>query len=533
MERTVFKPLLLAAGLLACAPLAQGASTLVYCSEASPAGFDPSQYTSGTDFDASAETVFNRLTQFKRGGTEVEPGLATRWEVSPDGLAYTFHLRQGVKFHTTDYFTPSRDFNADDVLFTFNRLLDKNMPFRKAYPSESPYFTDMGLDTTIRNIEKLDEQTVRFNLNNVDAAFVQNLAMSFASIQSAEYADKLLKEGKAEELNQKPVGTGPFVFKRYQKDAQIRYSANKAYWKPEDVKLDNLVFAITPDAAARLQKLKAGECQVSGYPRPADIEVMKQDPNLQVLQQAGFNLGFLAYNVTHKPLDQLKVRQALDMAIDKPAIIKAVYQGAGQLAQNALPPAQWSFDPNIKDAPYDPTRAKALLKEAGVAPGTRIDLWAMTVQRASNPNARMSAQMIQQDWAKVGIKANIVSYEWGEYIKRAKNGEHDAMIYGWTGDNGDPDNWLGVLYSCAAVKGSNYAKWCDPDYDKLVQKAKLSSNRDERVKLYQQAQKILKEQVPITPIANSTVFQPLRKEVRDFRISPFGLTPFYGVSLDK
>lgn len=533
MEKIAVKPLLLAASLLAFIPMTKAATTLVYCSEASPAGFDPSQYTSGTDFDASAETVFNRLTQFKRGGTEVEPGLATSWDVSKDGLTYTFHLREGVKFHTTDFFTPTRDFNADDVLFTFNRLLDADSPFRKAYPSESPYFTDMGLNTTIKNVEKLDERSVRFNLNTVDASFVQNLAMSFASVQSAEYATQLLKQGKAEQINQQPVGTGPFVFKRYQKDSQIRYVANKQYWKPEDVKLDNLVFAITPDAAARLQKLKAGECQVSGYPRPADIEVMKQDPNLRVLQQAGFNLGFLAYNVTHPPLDQLKVRQALDMAIDKPAIIKAVYQGAGQLAQNALPPAQWSYDPKIQDAPYDPTKARLLLKEAGVAPGTTINLWAMTVQRASNPNARMSAQMIQQDWAKVGIKANIVSYEWGEYIKRAKNGEHDAMIYGWTGDNGDPDNWLGVLYSCAAVKGSNYAKWCNPAYDKLVQQAKVSSDREQRIKWYQQAQKILKEQVPITPIANSTVFQPMRKQVRDFKISPFGLTPFYGVGLDK
>ncbi|PRW69807.1 ABC transporter substrate-binding protein [Pseudomonas fluorescens] len=533
MERIAFKPLLIAASLLACMPMAQAATTLVYCSEASPAGFDPSQYTSGTDFDASAETVFNRLTQFKRGGTEVEPGLATSWDVSKDGLTYTFHLRDGVKFHTTDYFIPTRNFNADDVLFTFNRLLDADSPFRKAYPSESPYFTDMGLNTTIKSVEKLDEHTVRFNLNTVDASFVQNLAMSFASVQSAEYAAQLLKQGKAEQINQQPVGTGPFVFKRYQKYSQIRYVANKQYWKPEDVKLDNLIFAITPDAAARLQKLKAGECQVSGYPRPADIEMMKQDPNLRVLQQAGFNLGFLAYNVTHPPLDQLKVRQALDMAIDKPAIIKAVYQGAGQLAQNALPPAQWSYDPTIHDAPYDPTKARLLLKEAGVAPGTTINLWAMTVQRASNPNARMSAQMIQQDWAKVGIKANIVSYEWGEYIKRAKNGEHDAMIYGWTGDNGDPDNWLGVLYSCAAVKGSNYAKWCNPAYDKLVQQAKVSSDREQRIKWYQQAQKILKEQVPITPIANSTVFQPMRKQVQDFKISPFGLTPFYGVGLDK
>ncbi|WP_019742265.1 ABC transporter substrate-binding protein, partial [Pseudomonas savastanoi] len=227
---------------------------------------------------------------------------------------YTFHLRDGVKFHTADYFTPTRAFNADDVLFTFNRLLDANHPFRKAYPSESPYFTDMGLNTTIKSVEKVDPLTVKFTLNNIDAAFVQNLAMSFASIQSAEYADQLLKEGKAEDLNQKPIGTGPFVFKRYQKDSQIRYAGNTEYWKPEDVKIDNLIFSISSDAAVRMQKLKAGECQVSGYPRPQDIEEMKKDPKLKVLSQPGFNLGFLAYNVTHAPLDQLKVRQALDMA---------------------------------------------------------------------------------------------------------------------------------------------------------------------------------------------------------------------------
>src|SRR5471032_3482685 len=189
MEKIAFKPLLLAATLLACTPLAQAASTLVYCSEASPAGFDPSQYTSGTDFDASAETVFNRLTQFKRGGTEVEPGLATSWDVSKDGLSYTFHLRDGVKFHTTDDFTPTRDFNADDVLFTFQRLLDPENAFRKAYPAESPYFTDMDLNKTIKSVDKIDEHTVRFSLNNTDAAFIQNLAMSFASVQSAEYGE--------------------------------------------------------------------------------------------------------------------------------------------------------------------------------------------------------------------------------------------------------------------------------------------------------------------------------------------------------
>ncbi|MBX9753223.1 MAG: ABC transporter substrate-binding protein, partial [Pseudomonadaceae bacterium] len=202
MRKNVAIPFLLAAGLIASAPFAHAASSLVFCSEGSPAGFDPGQYTTGTDFDASAETIFNRLSQFERGGTKVIPGLATSWDVSPDGLTYTFHLRPGVKFHSTEYFKPSRDFNADDVLFTFQRMLDKKHPFNLAYPAEFPYFTDMGMDANITKLEKLDDATVKFTLAGVDAAFIQNMAMSFASIQSAEYADQLLKQGKAADINQ-------------------------------------------------------------------------------------------------------------------------------------------------------------------------------------------------------------------------------------------------------------------------------------------------------------------------------------------
>src|ERR1700761_5565105 len=163
--------------------------TLVYCSEGSPAGFDPAQYTTGTDFTANTFTVYNRLVEFERGGTKVEPGLAESWDVSPDGKTYTFHLRHGVKFQTTTYFKPSREFNADDVVFTFTRMLDPTMPFNKAYPAQFPYFTDMGLDKLIAKVEKVDPYTVRFTLKEVNAPFIQNMAMEFASIQSAEYAD--------------------------------------------------------------------------------------------------------------------------------------------------------------------------------------------------------------------------------------------------------------------------------------------------------------------------------------------------------
>ncbi|KQQ64927.1 peptide ABC transporter substrate-binding protein [Pseudomonas sp. Leaf127] len=532
-------PFFLGASLLAGAPFAQAASSLVFCSEASPAGFDSAQYVAGTDFDAGAEAIYNRLSQFERGSTAVVPGLATSWDIAPDLLTYTFHLRKGVKFHTTPYFKPTRDFNADDVLFTFNRMIDKDMPFRKAYPTEFPYFTDMGMDTNIKKVEKLDDNTVRFTLATVDAAFIQNLAMSFASIVSAEYADQLLKQGKPQDINMKPIGTGPFVFKSYQKDSNIRYTGNKQYWAPDDVRVDNLIFAITTDPSVRMQKLKRNECQITAYPRPADLEPLKADKNLQMPEQAGFNLGYIAYNVMDKvkgsdqpnPLAQLKVRQALDMSVHKQQIIDSVYQGAGQLATNAMPPTQWSYDDTIKDAPYDADKAKALLKEAGIKEGTEITLWAMPVQRPYNPNARLMAEMIQADWKKIGINAKIVSYEWGEYIKRAKEGEIGAMLIGWSGDNGDPDNWLGTLYGCDAVNGNNYSKWCDKPYDALIKEAKATPDQARRTELYKQAQHLLKEALPITPIAHSTVYQPMRSSVQDFKISPLGLNSFYGVGV--
>ncbi|AXE92685.1 ABC transporter substrate-binding protein [Paraburkholderia terricola] len=507
--------------------------TLVFCSEGSPAGFDPGQHTTSTDFDASTNTVYNELVQFRRGTLDLEPALATSWDISADQRTYTFHLRGGVKFHTTAWFRPTRDFNADDVLFTFNRMLHADDPFRKAYPASFPYFSDLGFDRNIESIEKVDALTVRFRLKEPDVIFVRNLAMSFASILSAEYAEKLGAAHREADINQLPVGTGPFVFRSYQKDALIRYDANPGYWRPDDVKLAHLIFAITPDPAVRIQKLASGECQVSVFPRPADLEVLKRNAALTAVSGVGFNVGFVAYNTQHAPLNRVEVRRALDMAIDKPAIIQSVFSGNATIASNPMPPAQWSYNKQLKDAPYDPAKAKALLAQAGFPNGFEISLWAMPVQRPYNPNAQLMAQLIQQDWAKIGVRAKIVSYEWGEYNRRAKQGgEHDAMLYGWSGDNGDPDNWLGTLLGCDAVHGSNVSKWCDPAFNALIDKARAAAHVDERTALYQQAQVIFKQQVPYTPIAHSIVSLPVSKRVKGLAFSPLGSHRFEGVSLE-
>ncbi len=534
MSRDIRMPLaaaLAAAALLGGNP-AFAAKTLVYCSEGSPEGFNAQLYTAGTTFDASSQPIYNRLVEFERGSTGIVPALAERWEVSPDGLQYTFHLRKGVKWHASADFKPSRDFNADDVVFSFRRQLDKDHPYHKVGGGSYEYFEGMGMPDTIAAVDKIDADTVRFTLKKPSAPFLADIAMDWASIMSAEYADKMLKAGKPETIDLKPVGTGPFQLVQYQKDALIRYKANADYWGGKAA-LDTLVFAITPDASVRYAKLKAGECQVMPYPNPADLATMKTDPQVTLLSKEGLNIGYLAFNVTRKPFDDVRVRQALNLAVNKAAIIDAVYQGAGTAAKNPIPPTIWSYNDAIKDYAYDPDQAKALLKEAGLAGGFETDLWAMPVQRPYNPNARRMAEMIQADWAKVGVKAKVVSYEWGEYLKRLKAGEHQTALMGWTGDNGDPDNFLGTLLSCDAVAGSNYAKWCYAPFDELIQKAKRVADKAERTKLYQQAQVVFKEQAPWITIAHSVSYEPVRKEVVDFRIHPFGLNLFYGVDLKQ
>ena len=511
---------------------AASAQTLVYCSEGSPEGFDPALYTSGTTFDAASQTVYNRLMQFKTGTTEVVPGLAESVEVSEDGLEYTFNLRKGVKFHSNGTFTPTRDFNADDVLFTFNRQLDPDHPMHNASGGTWEYFQGMSMPDLIDKIEKIDDYTVKFTLTRPEAPFVANMAMDFASILSKEYADQMLNAGTPEMLNQQPIGTGPFRFVAYQKDAVIRYESFDDYWT-EPAAVDNLIFAITPDASVRYQKLQAGECHVMPYPNPADIEAMKNDPDVVLKQQAGLNVGYLAYNAQMAPFDNPRVRKALNMAIDKQAIIDVVFQGYAEAAKNPIPPTMWGYNEDVKDDPYDPEAARAILAEEGVE-DLSMNIWAMPVQRPYNPNARRMAELMQEDFAEVGVEVEVVSYEWGEYLSRSRDVDRDgAVLLGWTGDNGDPDNFLAVLLGCDGVGASNRAQWCYQPFEEKLQQAKVITDREARAKLYEEAQVIFKEQAPWATIAHSTVFMPVRPEVKGYTVHPLGSHIFYGVSIEE
>lgn len=508
------------------------AKMLVHCLEASPEGFNPQTATSTTAYDSTGLPAYDRLVEFEPGTTTVRPGLAQSWDISADGTVYTFHLRRGVKWHATAGFAPTREFGADDVLFSFNRQWKPDHPYHKVSGGAYRDMEATGIAGLLSGIDKVDAYTVRFTLKEAEAPFLADLAMSWASMLSAEYADKMMAAGTPEKVDTDPVGTGPFIRTAYQQDAVIRYRVNPDYWRGR-ARLDDLVFVIAPDPTVRYAKVKSGECHTMAFPNPADLPAMMNDPALKVLTQEGLNVGFLAFNTARKPFDDVRVRRAFNLAIDKGAIVEAVYAQAGVAASNPIPPTLWSYNRGVADYRYDPARARQLIAEAGLADGFTFDLWAMPVQRPYNPNARRTAELMQSDLAKIGVRANIVTFEWGEYLRRSREMEHDALLFGFSSDNGDPDNFLHSPLSCAGVKsGFNRAGWCYQPYDELVVAAKRTTDVAKRSELYSKAQEIFKDQTPWLTIAHSVQAMVLRPEVGGFTMSPFGVHNFYGADVN-
>ncbi|WP_174874626.1 ABC transporter substrate-binding protein [Vogesella oryzae] len=515
----------LLAALLACAT-ATYAKPLTVCTEASPEGFDVVRYNSLTTTNASADVIFNRLVDYDARAGKVVPSLASSWKVADDGQAITFTLRPGVSFHKTAWFKPSRPLNADDVVFSFQRMLDPAQPWYKSAPTGYPHAKSFQLDKLIKAVVKVDDRTVRFELNQPDATLLPLLTMGFASIYSAEYAAQLAKAGNFEQLNSLPVGTGPFVFQSLAKDSAVRYAANPAYFGGKPA-AERLIYAITPDSAVRAQKLKAGECQIALGPKPQDISDAAGDARVKVLTTPMFSTAFVALNSQHKPFDDKRVRQAVNLAFDKANYLKVVFAGSAVAANNPFPPSTFGYNKAIKDYPLDIARAKKLLAEAGYGNGFDTTIWVRPTGSTLNPNPKAGAEVLQADLAKVGIRAEIKVIEWGELIKRGKAGEHDLLFMGWAGDNGDADNFLTPQFSCAAVQsGTNFARYCDPALDKLIADARRIAAPQQRAANYARAQQIIKEQALWLPLAHPTAAALTGRNVSGYQVNPFGRVDF-------
>lgn len=490
---------------------AKSGKTLIYGRGADAKLLDPIQVTDGESFKPT-DQIFDNLVEYDQKTTEVVPGLAESWETSEDGLTWTFHLRKGVQFHDG---TP---FNAEAVVYNFQRWMDPEHPEHKG--GEFPYYGYMfsgfkgDEGHLIESVSAQDEYTVQFKLKKPLGPFLSNLAMSPFGIASPTAVKK-----DPVKFAQHPVGTGPFKFESWKKNDTVVLVKNENYWKKGQPKLDRVIFKSIPDNAARFSALKSGDIDMMDGLNPNDVQLVKQDQNFELYAQEGMNVGYLALNTEKEPFNNVKVRQAINHAVNKDAIIKNFYAGQAVAAVNPMPSMMWGYNDQVKDYEYDLDKAKQLLKEAGYPDGFEVEFYAMTEPRPYMPNGKKIAEFIQADLAKIGIRAKIVTYDWQTYLDKTGKGEHQMALMGWNGDNGDPDNFLYVLLDKDNTRmpdAGNIAFYkSDAVHDLLIQAQSLT-DQGERAKLYEQAQEIIKADAPWVPIAHATVSFAGRKEITGF-----------------
>jgi len=513
--------LFLFSGSVLAAPKAGG--TLVFGRGGDSVGLDPAYETDGNSF-MICDNIFEALVFYKDESTALEPGLAESWDIAKDGLTYTFQLRKGVTFHDG---TP---FNADAVVFSIGRMMkEKNVTFfGKGFtlPDQErtpEYWVSMEMDETIASIEATGEFTVVFKLKRVEAPFIANMGMDFADIISPT---AFLNNPK--EFLRQPVGTGPFKFAKWVKDDKIILEKNTDYWdKASGPYLDRVIFRAIPENSVRFLELKTGSINICQFPNPADIPMAKADKNLQLFSQAGMNVGYLSFNHTKEPWkSNLHLRKAVAHAINRQAIVDNIYQGMGQVAKNPIPPTMWGYNTSIPGFKYDVELAKQELAKAGFPEGNGLDeitLWSMPVPRPYNPEGLKVGVAMLSDLSKIGIKARIVSYDWGTYLKKQREQPDDMDLFqlGWTGDNGDPDNFLAVLFDGLASP-SIRTQWHNQAYHDLIVKGKTTIDQEERTKIYEESLQVIFDDVGTIPIAHSTVIWPATKNVMDFKLHPTG-----------
>ncbi|MBA6389233.1 ABC transporter substrate-binding protein [Colwellia sp. BRX10-3] len=503
--------------------------SIIYCSEGAPESFNPQTESSGTTIDATSNQLYNRLIEFDPTDNSIIPAIAKSWHVTRDGKMITFYLRKDIQFHQTSYFNPTRALNADDVLFSFNRMFDSSHDYHLISGGKYPFFQNAQLVNLIESIEKINEHTVRFQLTHSDSSFLANIGGDSAVILSKEYADELIELNAMQEIDMLPIGTGPFKFKQYSSGAFIRYEPHSDYWRGKS-ELKQLVFDITPRDTGRLTKLLAGECDVIAY--PIAHKKIEQHPNLTLESVTSFNVGYFGFNTSKPPFNNPLVRKALSYAINKQAILETVYTGQAEIANGLIPTSSWAYDSTITSQEYSIAKAQELLAQAGYSNGFVMDLWAMPVQRAYNPDAVTMAKLIQADLLKIGIEVNVVSgYEWSTFLRKISDGEHQSVLLGWSADHPDPDNFFSTLLSCSsAITGSNRTFWCNKEFDQLIQKALQTNNINKRKVYYSKALKLINEEVPLIPIAHSKRYQARANNINGTLLRAIGGIDFNGVT---
>lgn len=485
--------------------ITQSNKTFVVAQSGSPISLDPANINDTVSMYVTNQ-IYESLLSYKPDSTEVQPALALDWEDTKDGLIWTFDLRRGVKFQD------GTDFNAQAVKYNFDRWRLQNHPRHKG---SFEYYNSMfnGFPGNIKDIQVEDPYKIKFILNKPQAPFLSNLAMTSFAISSptavAKYGDEYYKH---------PVGTGPFKLLKWNKNKEIILGRNDNYWG-DKAKIKRVVFKVIQSNSMSLRELQKGKIDAIIDLNPDEVKLINKDTNLQVILRPSMNIGYLAINNEKAPFNNIKVRQALNYAVNKKALINKYYGGLAKIAKSPLPPFLWGYNDEIQNYDYNPAKAKALLAEAGLPHGFKTTLWTMSLARPYIPWPLEIADSIKADLAKVGIQADISVYDWQTYVKKGKAGEHNLYLIGWIGDNGDPDNFLYMLFDKNnTVKGSatNFAFYKNDKVHDLLIRAREESDQNVRADLYMQAQGIIMDDAPIVPLVHTTPPVVARKSVRNW-----------------
>ena len=487
------------------APAKKDRQVAVIAISTNPVTLDPGATASGVDATIFYGTIYESLTGWNADSFSVRPGLAESWDASPDGKEWTFHLRKGVKFHDG---TP---FNADAVKFNFDRQLDPKHPNA---PKEAP-MGDFTLGS-VQAVKVVDDNTVKLTLKFGYAPLLANLTIFNLGIASPTAIKKY-----GADYYKNPVGTGPFKFESWQPDVAVNLVRNDQWWdaegpskvqypytKPGNDKrpyLDGIVYKLIPQLNVQTEELVKGNVHWLYNISTDDIARLQKEPTIAASQGdvVGTGTGYLGFNVTQKPFDNLKLRQAVAMAIDKASLGKNLYGGWFVPAKSLIMPPMLGYPKDMKDWPYDPAAAKKLLGDAGYPGGLTVDFYTHSNPRSTNPKAAKLAEALQPMLAAIGITTNIKVLEWPAYQAALKDGTPGMFTLGWGSDNYDPDNTDWFLLSSKNIPAGNRTRYNNPKVDELLDKAQQLGDPNERAKLYQQVEQIVHDEVPLIPLVHT------------------------------
>ncbi|RXK32933.1 peptide ABC transporter substrate-binding protein SapA [Arsenophonus endosymbiont of Bemisia tabaci Asia II 3] len=506
-------------------------NSFIYCVNGIVTTFNPQIASTGLIIDPLAAQLYDRLLEVNPFSYKLNSELASHWKLFDKGATYRFYLKRNIPFQTTDWFTPTRTLNADDVVFSFSRMFDKNHPYHYVGGGSYPYFDSLQLANNIRSIRKIDNYTVEFKLCTPDASFLWHLATRYAPILSQEYAQYLNKINYKEFIDWQPVGTGPFMLVGYQTGQFIKLNRHDNYWKGKPL-MQQVVIDLGAGGTGRISKLLTGECDVLAYPAASQLKVLREDARLRLSMRAGMNIAYLIFNTSKLPLDQLKVRHAIAYSINNERLMQSIYYCTAETATSVLPRASWAYDNQIKVTDYNPEKAKEMLEELGLS-GMKLDILVPVISQSYNPSPLKTAELIQADLAKVGIKMNIHPVEGNLLENKLSDRNYDMILAGWSTDSNDPDSFFRPLLSCAAKElHANLSKWCNPYFDELLRQALVSQSISSRINYYHQAQSLLAKELPVLPLAYSLHLQAYRYDIKGLVISAFGNSSFAGVYRD-